>query len=212
MTVVTRAVIFDFGNVLCFPPAPEKIELAARLCGLRTGDFWERFWRERLEYDAGLLEPLQYWSGIVGPDFAQAHLPELIRHEVEFWNDYDPRPFHWIERLRTAGIRVGMLSNLPRVLGEALRRERFLERPFLEHFDHVTFSFELRCVKPQAPVYRHAWQGLGVAPEEALLLDDKLPNVHGAIEAGLQAEHFTDWTEFLARGVPSLYGLPEAAH
>jgi putative hydrolase of the HAD superfamily len=187
------------------------VALAARFCGLPEAQFWEAFWKERLDYDAGLLEPLPYWSGVAGAEFAAAHLPELIRHEVEFWNDYDPRPFHWIERLRAAGLRIGILSNLPRVLGEELRRARFLDRPFLDHFDHVTFSYELRVVKPQAPIYRHAVEGLAVAPAEALFLDDKLPNVHGAIEAGLRAEHFTDWSEFVARGVPSLYGLPDAA-
>lgn len=206
-----RAVIFDFGNVLCFPPAPEKVEQAARFCGKTKDEFWDAFWQERLEYDSGKIEPARYWAGITGAEFAAANLEELIRHEVEFWNDYDPRPFHWIERLRAAGLRIGILSNLPRVLGEALRREWFLDRPFLDHFDHVTFSYEVVSVKPQAAIYRHAFEGLGVTPREALFLDDKLPNVHGAIEVGLQAEHFADWSDFTGRGVPSLYGLPDAA-
>jgi FMN phosphatase YigB (HAD superfamily) len=49
---------------------------------------------------------------------------------------------------------------------------------------------------------------LGVAPEEALFLDDKFPNVAGAVEVGLRAELFTSWEEFIARNVASLYGLP----
>jgi putative hydrolase of the HAD superfamily len=129
---------------------------------------------------------------------------------VDFWNQYDQRPFQWIAKLRASGIRVGILSNLPRVLGEALRRERYLGQAFLDHFDHVTFSYELLTVKPQAPIYRHAFEGLDVAPGDALFIDDKLPNVHGAIEVGLPAELFTTWEEFVSRGVPSLYGLPDA--
>jgi putative hydrolase of the HAD superfamily len=207
---VTRAVIFDFGNVLCFPPSPDKVARAAAFCSLNEHDFWEAFWRERLDYDAGRLEPLRYWSGVVGQDFAAANLDELIRHEVEFWNHYDERPFHWIAKLRAAGIRVAMLSNLPRVLAEALRHEQYLGKPFYSHFDHLTLSYELLTVKPQAPIYRHAFEGLGIAPEEALFLDDKLPNVHGAIETGLKAELYTTWEDFVGRGVPGLYGLPTA--
>jgi putative hydrolase of the HAD superfamily len=207
---VIRAVIFDFGNVLCFPPSPDKVARAAEFCRLSEHDFWEAFWRERLDYDAGKLEPLRYWTGLMGAEFAAANLTELIRHEVEFWNQYDERPFEWIAKLREASVRVGILSNLPQVLGEALRRERYLGKAFLEHFDHVTFSYELLCVKPQAPIYRHAFQGLGVAPQDALFIDDKLPNVHGAVETGLRAELYTTWEDFVGRDVPGLYGLPSA--
>jgi putative hydrolase of the HAD superfamily len=207
---VIRAVIFDFGNVLCLPPAPEKLHRAAAFCGMTDDQFWDAFWRERLDYDAGKIEPLPYWTGIVGEPFATANLDTLIRHEVEFWNEYDPRPFAWITSLRTAGIKVGMLSNLPRVLSDALKHDTFLGRPFVSHFDHVTLSNELLSVKPQPAIYRHSFEGLNIAPSDALFLDDKLPNVHGAIETGLQAEHFLSWEDFVARDVPRLYGLPEA--
>ena len=205
-----RAVIFDFGNVLCFPPAPDKVQRAAAFCGMSVDAFWEAFWRERLDYDAGNLEPLRYWAGVTDAAFAAAHLDELIRHEVEFWNEYDARPFAWIAALKAAGVRVGILSNLPRVLGEALKRDTYLGSAFLSHFDHVTFSYELLSVKPQPAIYHHAFEGLGVVPDDALFLDDKLPNVHGAIETGLRAEHFTSWEDFVARDVPRIYGLPEA--
>jgi putative hydrolase of the HAD superfamily len=209
---VIRAVIFDFGNVLCFPPSLEKVRRAADFCNLSVDSFWDAFWDERLDYDAGKLEPLRYWTGVTNEAFARANLDTLIRHEVEFWNRYDPRPFHWIAALRAAGIKVGMLSNLPRVLGEALKKERYLGRPFLDHFDHVTLSYELLSVKPQAAIYHHAFEGLGIAPSDALFLDDKLPNVHGAIETGLQAEHFLSWEDFVERDVPGIYGLPEATY
>ncbi len=202
-----RAVIFDFGNVLCFPPSDAKIAHAAQFCGFSVHQFLEAFWKERLVYDAGKLSPIEYWSTVVAPAFAEKHLADLIAIEIDFWTDYDERPFHWIAKLRHAGVRVGMLSNLPQALGDNLRKEQFLGKCFFDHFDHITLSYELLSVKPQAPIYRHSVEGLGVAPEEALFLDDKLPNVHGAIEVGLRAEHFTTWEDFVERGVPSLYGL-----
>jgi putative hydrolase of the HAD superfamily len=202
-----RAVIFDFGNVLCFPPAPSKITRAAGFCGLEEHAFLERFWKERLTYDAGRLTPLEYWSTVIGRALAEKHLAELVAIEVDFWTEYDERPFQWIGALRAAGIRVGILSNLPQVLGEDLRKKHFLAKRFLDHFDHVTFSYELLTVKPQPAIYHHALAGLGVSPEEALFLDDKLPNVHGAIEVGLRAELFTTWEDFVNRDVPGLYGL-----
>ncbi|MEP7353164.1 MAG: hypothetical protein ABI824_08040, partial [Acidobacteriota bacterium] len=62
-----QAVIFDFGNVLCFPPTPEKIERAAATCELTSEAFLSAFWEHRLEYDAGRLEPSDYWATVVSP-------------------------------------------------------------------------------------------------------------------------------------------------
>lgn len=205
-----RAVIFDFGNVICFPVAPEKIARAAADCGLPVDLFWQAFWTPRMDYDAGLMEPEDFWRAVAtaaGTRFDKALLPALIRHEVEFWNEFDARVLAWIDALRASGIRTGILSNLPRVLGEALRGRA----GFLEHFDHVTFSYELRTVKPAAGIYRHAVEGLHVAPGEALFVDDKQINVDGAVQVGLQAQRFTTWEDFLALGVPRRYGLPRPA-
>ena len=78
---------------------------------------------------------------------------------------------------------------------------------FLEHFDHVTFSYELRVVKPQAAIYQDAIQGLGVASGDALFLDDRPDNVEGARGVGMQAELYATWEAFAA-DAPLRYGLP----
>ncbi|MEP7353765.1 MAG: HAD-IA family hydrolase, partial [Acidobacteriota bacterium] len=82
------------------------------------------------------------------------------------------------------------------------------EPGFLDHFDHVTFSYELRSAKPEPLIYRHAVEGLQVAPKQALFLDDKQPNVDGAHALGLHAELFTSWEDFVAANIPQRYNLP----
>ena len=207
MSAEIRAVIFDFGNVVCHPPSPEKLARAAALCDLTVEQFVHAFWVPRLDYDAGLLEPAEYWAAFAeaaGIRFDPALLPTLIHTEIGFWNDFDTRVLAWVDTLRANGIRTAMLSNLPVVLGEALRGTP----GFLEHFDHLTFSYELLTVKPAPEIYRHAVNGLGVAAEEALFLDDKQANVDGALAVGLHAELFTSWHEFLVLDTPRRYGLP----
>jgi putative hydrolase of the HAD superfamily len=197
---VTRAVIFDFGGVLCFHPDEPRWRRAAETAGLPLSDFMSAFWANRIRYDAGLCEPADYWRGVIGPAFQESRLPELVRSEVELWNRYDQRIFDWIGQLRTAGLRTAILSNLPRVLGEELRRTP----GFLDHFDHVTFSYELCKVKPQPEIYLDATGGLGVEPSQTLFLDDKAENVEGARAVGLQAVLYSTWENFSATG----YGLP----
>lgn len=189
-----RAVIFDFGGVLCFPPTEQQLSEAAVLCGLTLPAFVEAFWRKRREYDRG-TDPAVYWRDIAQSSrlhFDDAMVAEMIRHEIDFWSRFDPRVFDWIGELRRAGLRTGILSNLPTPLAERLRALP----GFLDPFDQVTFSCELGMIKPEREIYEHALRGLGVEPAQALFIDDREENIEGARAAGLQAELFTTWEEF----------------
>jgi putative hydrolase of the HAD superfamily len=204
-----RAVIFDFGNVLCFPPTTRQLSDAAELCGLTLPEFVEAFWRERREYDRG-TDAVAYWRDIAqatGRHFDDALIAELIRREIDFWSRFDPRPFEWITELRQAGVRTGILSNLPRPLGERLRALP----GFLDPFDQVTFSYELGFIKPEREIYEHALRGLGVTPEEALFIDDREENIEGARAVGLHTVLYTTWeeigTEPLFVRLPSPHGV-----
>jgi len=64
-------------------------------------------------------------------------------------------------------------------------------------------------VKPQREIYDDAVRGLGVRPGEALFLDDRIENIQGAREAGLEAELFVSWEDFVGQ-IPGRYGLPAA--
>lgn len=204
-----KAVIFDFGGVLCFHPTDDQIARAAAACDLPVPEFLSAFWSNRVAYDAGELGPHAYWSGIAklaGRTFDENLIAAMVQREIDFWSHYDGRVIDWATDLRARGFRAGILSNLPRPLGAHLRSTR----AFLAHFDHATFSYELNVVKPQAAIYENSIRGLGVAPEEALFLDDRQENVEGARAAGLHAELYVTWEDFVQE-TPARYGLPAPA-
>jgi HAD superfamily hydrolase (TIGR01509 family) len=78
---------------------------------------------------------------------------------------------------------------------------------FVNHFDHITFSFEMGGVKPDAQIYHDALAGVGAVAAETLFLDDRSENVAGAHAIGMHAELFENWEKF-ADGGPARYGLP----
>jgi putative hydrolase of the HAD superfamily len=200
------AVIFDFGGVLCFHPSSDRFAPIANLFGVTTSELIPLFWTRRAEYDAARLDARDYWAGIAeaaGQKFDPASLSKLVPLEVDLWNDFDQRVLQWAADLQAHGLRTAILSNLPRALGEKLRATP----GFLDAFDHVTFSYELGSIKPEPEIYRDAIRGLGVAPREALFLDDRLENVEGARAVGLGAELFTSWEDFLLHTLPR-YRLP----
>ena len=201
----TKAVIFDFGGVLCFHPTREMIARAAECCGVEYDRFLKAVWKDRIKYDGG-MDPLEYWRGVAkhaGSMFDDDLIARMIEHEIEFWSRYDDRVLAWVDELRQHGVKTAVLSNLPRPLGDNLRRVE----GFLDRFDHVTFSSELGIVKPERAIYDDAVRGVGVPAAECLFLDDRAENVEGAREAGLQAELFKTWEDF-AVDMPKRHGLP----
>lgn len=200
-----RAVIFDFGGVLCFHPTRELIAKAADHCGVEYHAFLKSVWQDRLAYDGG-MDPLEYWRGVAkhaGTMFDDDLIARMVEREIEFWSRYDDRVLAFVDDLRAHGIRTAMLSNLPRPLGERLKTVP----GFLEHFDYVTLSYELGIVKPQREIYDDAVGGVGVPAGDCLFLDDRPENIEGAHAAGLQAELFVTWEEFVV-DMPAKYGLP----
>jgi putative hydrolase of the HAD superfamily len=131
-----RAVIFDFGGVLCFPPSDEQIDRAAARCGLSSEEFLKAFWSIRIPYDAGEFSPDHYWKTVAknaGRSFDGPLIAEMREAEIDFWSRLDQPVVEWNDQLRAAGLKTAMLSNLPSPLGERLRSQNFYQ-----HFDHAT--------------------------------------------------------------------------
>ena len=64
MAIKIRAVIFDYGNVLCPMPSPSAFEGLARTAGIPPPSFLVSLWRHRLDYDRGTLDSPAYWREI----------------------------------------------------------------------------------------------------------------------------------------------------
>ena len=95
-----RGVIFDFGGVLCLHPDEGRIARTAEAAGMPLSGFMDAMWAPRLDYDAGLTEPHEYWRLVTGDRYDAARLPLMIQREIEMWNQYDVRVFDWIARRR----------------------------------------------------------------------------------------------------------------
>ncbi len=200
-----RAVIFDFGGVLCPMPQPAEFEPLRQMTGLDEAVFQDCFWRERLDYDRGTTDGAGYWrtfARLAGISISEEQIPRMIALDLAMWQKLDPTVMGWIRRLSQAGIKTGILSNMGNDLAAYLRKNA----EWLKQFDDVVFSGELQLVKPEAGIYRASLSGLGVQPEEALFLDDNPANVEAAQALRIQAVRFLSALR-LARDLQGL-GLP----
>lgn len=190
--------IFDYGGVLVSDQTRQDKTAMSRVMGVDEETFEELYWSDRLEYDRGSESNVEYWSrlamkaGKVLPPDAIEKLTDL---DSRSWMHFDEHMWEWIAALRTAGKPVAILSNMPLDLGETLKAKT--DR--LSRFDHVTLSYEVKAVKPEAAIYEHALEGVGTEPGKTLFLDDRIANVQGAELLGIRAIQFTSRDEVLLR-------------
>jgi putative hydrolase of the HAD superfamily len=108
----------------------------------------------------------------------------------------------WQQQLNQQGILTAILSNMGDNVLEKIERDF----DWIHRFDVLVWSFQLHMAKPDLAIYRHTLAKLGVRPEEALFLDDKLVNVEAARALGMQAIQFSTVDRLRAEMISSGLG------
>lgn len=104
---------------------------------------------------------------------------------------FTPMTDSWkmVEELKTAGIRLGILSNICQVHWDFCKA-RFPE--LFQLFDVPLSSVELKARKPGREVYLRAAERAGIEPSKILFFDDREENIQGANAVGFDAVLFTN--------------------
>lgn len=182
------ALILDYGEVLSYPQRPGAIALMASQLDAPASELQQAYWRHRRDYDLGLAAA-DYWAlvaadlGVVMDDGLAA---SLVAIDIDSWTDYRDEMWTLAATYRAVGGKLGMLSNGVREIVDRIRNDRDL--PSL--FDAVVISYEVGLTKPEPEIYRLVLSQLGVAPGEALFVDDRGENVAMAAELGLRTLQF----------------------
>ena len=191
-----KAVLFDYGRVLSGPEKAESWHGMRDLLGLSEEKFREMYWKYRDHYDRGTLSGTEYWSNIardVAFPLQDDSLFQLKKLDVEMWTELNPPMVEWAHRLKSAGLRIGILSNIGDAMEEGIRAKF----AWVGGFTHATWSHRLKMRKPEPEIYAAAAQGLGVEPGEVLFIDDREDNIAGARAAGMRGVVYALHSEFV---------------
>jgi len=206
MRIEPYAVIFDYGNVLSGPQAPEDISAMAGVLDVSVEEFVPVSWSHRLAYDKAELTPPAYWDAVArdcSRVLSHSQIEMLIELDNRSWSHPNPVMPAWAREIRAAGVRIAILSNMP----APMRAHLDYCCHWLPEFDQRTFSCDVGAAKPMTEIYAHCLAGLKVAPGQALFLDDRDENVRAAREFGIHSILFTDAAE-AACELANRYSLP----
>jgi putative hydrolase of the HAD superfamily len=206
-----RAVIFDYGMVLTGPPDPEAHAALLRITGLPLARLESLYWADRHAYDEGKLTGLAFWQKLVreaGLTLSAEKVEELNQWDARMWTTENRAMLDWQLELMQRGLLTAILSNM----GDNVLASVEREFAWINRFDALVWSFQLHMAKPDPAIYRHVLKQLGVQPEEALFLDDKLVNIEAAWALGIQAIQFSTIermrADLIAQGLDAELPLP----
>ena len=182
-----RNLVFDLGGVLFAIDPPRTI---AALTALRRADAGA----PRMAEAQALFDRLE--AGLVDPPGFRAALREVLELDADdaaidrAWNalllGVIPGRVEALALLRQR-YRLILLSNTNIIHQTEIRAAC---TPLFAQFERLFFSQDMHLRKPDPEIYRQALAASGMAPAESLFIDDNLPNVAGAVAAGLHGFHF----------------------
>jgi putative hydrolase of the HAD superfamily len=185
-----KAVILDYGLVLSCCPRPDEFGRMAQVFRVSFESFYRLWETSRDLYDRGSLSAEEYWRNLAtktGTSIDAGQITFLRKVEVEIWSHVDGDMLDWVRQLHRAGIKTGLLSNMPLDLAAHVRTNC----RWMENFDFQTLSAEVGLIKPDPAIYEYTLRGLEVAAAESLFVDDREINILAARKLGIHAIQFT---------------------
>ncbi len=195
-----QALIFDWGGVL-----------------MRTDDQTPRQrWARRLEITPGEIYQAVFgtptWDAL---QTGQQTLDQFLTHLgdkldldgaelADFWRDFwsgdrlDEELIAYIRQRQADGYKTALLSNAPPGLVQRIEQRYGVT----DAFDVLVCSGDEGMKKPDPAIYQLVLDRLGVAPEQALFIDDFVSNLEEAAALGIHTYHFrakADWRADLDR-------------
>jgi HAD superfamily hydrolase (TIGR01509 family) len=190
-----RAVIFDLFDVLVREGDLQERRRWERSAGVAEGGLQRALFRSAQfrAAIAGWATEAELWRDVAQTLGVDAGAWRAL--ETAFYSSWRPnRELVDLVRALRPHYKTAILSNAPLDV-RGLVLERF---HWDQEVDVALISSEVGLMKPAAALYRLATGRLGVAPQEALFVDDDAALVAGAAAAGLQALRFVETAQATA--------------
>ena len=149
-----RAVVFDYGNVLCLEQTLEDMKGMALVCGIPHERFSELYWKLRPPYDRGDIDGPAYWTAIVGQQelgLSRDQIATLIKLDSESITRPNQGAVQWAQLLHHEGFLLALLSNMPLELSRHVTKSF----PSLSTFEYLIYSCDYGSIKPEPSIYRN---------------------------------------------------------
>jgi epoxide hydrolase-like predicted phosphatase len=177
-----KAGIFDVGGVLIEWDNEHIIRDISKTLKLSSAvirDTWKTL--------IGNITEEDFWLRFTDKTGTKHLLPEESLFLREFKKRYSPNTevLEIVKKLDEGGITLAILSNT--ITSHVAYLE---EKGIYQRFPITVFSHEVGIAKPDATIYELTLKKVGVQPEQAFFVDDRVENIAAANKLGIKGIHF----------------------
>jgi putative hydrolase of the HAD superfamily len=200
--------IFDWGGVIIDEPSRQLQEYCATFLQCNVEQGCNAIEQILPQYQQNQISEQTMWQQVC--QMANGNQEQLIQtQQFSLWSQAVRSVFTFrhgvleaIYLLRQKGYALGFLSNT-----EPAAAQFFHERKMEELFDYCVLSCEVGMSKPNLAIYElvlagmnahrcHQPNTLPLHPSQVVMLDDRIENIQGALQVGMQAYHVQNATQF----------------
>ncbi len=181
-------VIFDLFGVIASTQSHASRAMLVSTAAASEADFWEAYWALRPPYDRGEMSGTRYWAAVaerLETTFESGQEQELIAQDVASWATVNDRMVELLEEL-SATTRLALLSNIP----DDIASHYIKCHKWLDIFEVRAFSNYIGHAKPESEAYKWCLAELGIEPDQALFVDDRMENIRAAERIGIRGHLF----------------------
>jgi putative hydrolase of the HAD superfamily len=193
--VPIKGVIFDYGRVLAWTQDQEPRSAWERRLGLAPGALTRTVHNEHswIAAQRGTITIDAHWQAVSTALHLTPAETTALRAAFYAGDVLNVELVACIDRLRTRGLCVGLLSNFSADLRTMLAQQDLLRR-----FDALAISAEIGVMKPDAAAYRAILAMMHMEAHTCVFIDDVPANVAAAQAVGLHGILFEDNPSCLA--------------
>jgi putative hydrolase of the HAD superfamily len=186
-----KAIAFDYGKVICFPPDDSVMDEISNLAGVERSLLESKYRKFRDDFDRGRLLLSGFYRKILeelGRETNEEILIKMGELDINSWKNINPETVRLMEDVKKAGLVLGILSNMPiEFLSFARKNFPVFSLPHIG-----IYSCEEGYVKPEPAIYLRLLAAAGCRAEELVFFDDVPENVDKAIDLGIEARLWQD--------------------
>lgn len=180
-----QAIIFDMGGVIILTCDDSSRIALARQLGITTEELINAVFsgESAIRSEEGKIDKQDHWKNVL-QSFGKDSIQNVTPYDDAFWagDCIDSELMKLIHALKKK-YKIGFLSNAFKGAREWVESHFH----FLNAFDLVIFSYEVKLRKPDPRIYQLVCERLEVQPKESIFIDDMAINVEGARLAGLHS-------------------------
>jgi epoxide hydrolase-like predicted phosphatase len=189
-----RAVIFDFGNVLCRFDVGKLVRALTPFTDRSPEDVRRAFMDDDLavRYETGLVTSDEFISTIVARGRLSMTKDDFV---TAYTGIFEPIPttLHLVRALKPH-YTVALLSNTNELHFEHVIRHVEV----FSLFDAVTLSFRVKAMKPADRIYQDILAKVNLDPGQCVFIDDLEQNIDAAQRLGMHGVLYTSHQELIA--------------